>query len=99
LTETAHECLLDIAEYIALDSPARAELFIEEMLDALMKTLSVFPLAVKVYEEIEAKYEIRRLPYKKYIIFYTIRKDVVEVLFIYNAAQNIEHILASFDFQ
>jgi len=30
LTETADQCLLNIAEYIALDSAVRAETFIED---------------------------------------------------------------------
>ncbi|MCX7101687.1 MAG: hypothetical protein NTX38_09420 [Methylobacter sp.] len=45
LTETANECLLNIAEFITLDSPDRAETFIEEIIASLTGTLSVFPLA------------------------------------------------------
>ena len=66
-TETANEGLLNIAEYIALDNPVRAETFIEEIIASLNKTLSVFPLAGKVYEEMEAKIEVRSLPYKNYV--------------------------------
>lgn len=97
LTETANECLLSIAEYIALDSPVRAETFIEEIVESLSETLSVFPLAGKVYEEMEAKIEIRSLPYKNYVSFYRVRNDVVEILFIFNSAQNIKNILASME--
>lgn len=42
----------------------RAETFIEEIIESLNKTLSVFPLAGKVYEEMEAKVEVRSLPYE-----------------------------------
>ncbi len=98
LTETANECLLNIAEYIALDSPARAETFIEDIVKSLTKTLSVFPLTGKVYEEIEAKIEIRSLPYKNYVSFYRLRNDVVEVLFIFNSAQNIKNILTALEY-
>lgn len=94
-TETADECLLNIASYIALDSPVRAEIFIEELVESLTQTLSVFPLAGKVYEEIEIKPEVRSLPYKNYICFYRVRGNVVEVLFIFNAAQNIKDILSA----
>ena len=93
-TETADECLLNIAAFIALDNPVRAETFIEELVGSLIQTLSVFPLAGKVYEEIQVKTEVRSLPYKNYISFYTLRDDVVEVLFIFNAAQNIKDILS-----
>jgi plasmid stabilization system protein ParE len=71
----------------------RAETFIEEIIASLNKTLSVFPLAGKVYEEMEAKIEVRRLPYKNYVIFYRVTNDVVEILFIFNSAQNIKNIL------
>ena len=94
-TETADECLLNIASYIALDSPVRAEAFIEELVESLIQTLSVFPLAGKVYEEIEVKSEVRSLPYKNYISFYRVKGNVVEVLFIFNAAQNIKEILST----
>ncbi|HEY8036739.1 MAG TPA: type II toxin-antitoxin system RelE/ParE family toxin [Methylobacter sp.] len=98
LTETANKGLLNIAEYIALDNPVRAETFIEEILESLSQTLSVFPLAGKVYEEIETKIEIRSLPYKNYISFYRVRNDVVEILYIFNSAQNIKNILSSIEY-
>ena len=94
-TETADECLLNIASYIALDSPFRAETFIEQLVESLIQTLSVFPFAGKVYQEIEVKTEVRSLPYKNYISFYQVRGNVVEVLFIFNAAQNIKEILST----
>jgi len=96
-TETANECLLNIAEYIALDSPVRAESFIREIIESLSKTLSVFPLAGTVYEEIETKSEIRKLAYKNYISFYRVNNDVIEILYVFNSAQNVKAILDSLD--
>lgn len=93
LTDTANECLFNIAKYIALDSPMRAEKFIEDLVESLLKTLSIFPLAGKVYEDIETNVEIRRLVYQKYVSFYRVRNDSVEILFIFNSAQNIKAIL------
>lgn len=95
LTETANECLLSIAEYIALENPVLAETFIEEIVGSLSKTLSIFPLAGKVYEEMEAKIQVRSLPYQNYVSFYRVRKNTVEILFIFNSAQNIKNILTS----
>jgi plasmid stabilization system protein ParE len=87
LTETADECLLNIAEYIALDNPVRAETFIEEIVESLSNTLSIFPLESKVYEEMEVKIEARSLPYKNYVSFHRVRNNVAEILFIFNSAQ------------
>jgi plasmid stabilization system protein ParE len=87
LTETADECLLNIAEYIALDNPVRAETFIEEIVESLSNTLSIFPLTSKVYEEMEVKIEARSLPYKNYVSFYRVRNNVAEILFIFNSVQ------------
>ncbi|MGZ8172066.1 MULTISPECIES: type II toxin-antitoxin system RelE/ParE family toxin [Methylobacter] len=96
LTETANECLLNIAEYIALDNSVRAETFIEEIIESLSKTLSIFPLVGRVYEEMEVKTEARSLHYKNYVSFYRVRNDVVEILFIFNSAQNIKNILTAY---
>lgn len=98
MTDIAEECLLDISEYIGLDNPTRAETFIREMVESFTKTLSVFPLAGKVYEELETKMEIRSLAYKKYVCFYWVKNDAVEILSILNSAQNIKNILSSIGF-
>jgi plasmid stabilization system protein ParE len=98
MTDIAEECLLDISEYIALDNPTRAETFIREMVKSFTNTLSVFPLAGKVYEELETKMEIRSLAYKKYVCFYWVNNDVVEILSILNSAQNIKNVLNSIGF-
>jgi plasmid stabilization system protein ParE len=95
LTETASECLLNIAECLALDHPIRAESFFEETVGYLRKTLSTLPLTGKVYEEMEAKIQVRSLPFQNYVIFYRLRGDAAEVLFIFNSAHNIKNILTS----
>jgi plasmid stabilization system protein ParE len=45
LTTQAQESLLDISEYISLDSPERADIFIRELLESVKKILSIFPLS------------------------------------------------------
>jgi len=95
ITPYAKNCLLDIFEYIALDNLGRAETFIDEMVESLSNTLSIFPLAGKVYEGLETKMEIRSLAYKKYVCFYWVKNDAVEILFVLNSAQNIQNLLSS----
>lgn len=43
ISETADECLFNIACYIALDNPVRSETFVDEMVESFRKILSVFP--------------------------------------------------------
>lgn len=91
-TETADECLLNIAEYIALDSPARADDFIEELAKSITNTLSIFPFSGTV-QFFENEIEIRRVPYKKYVCFYRVlEKKSVEILYIFNSAQNTKNL-------
>jgi plasmid stabilization system protein ParE len=56
--------------------------------------LSVFPFSGKLYEELNINIEIRSLTYEKYIAFYIVRNNIVEILFILNSAQNIKSILS-----
>lgn len=93
ITETASECLFNIAYYIALDNPVRAETFIDEMVASLSKTLSIFPLSGKVYTDVSFDFEIRSLVYKNYVAFYRVINETVEILYVFNAAQNIIGIL------
>ena len=95
ISETADECLFNIAYYIALDNPVRSETFVDEMVESLSKTLSVFPLAGKVYSDMNFNFEMRSLAYKNYVCFYKVTGDVVEILFIFNSAQNIKNILTA----
>lgn len=95
ITTSAKNCLLDIFEYIALDSLDRAETFIDEMVESLSNTLSIFPLAGKIYNDAYFDFELRSLAYKKYVCFYRLKNDTVEILFVFNSAQNIQNLLGS----
>lgn len=94
ITPSAKNNLLDIFEYIALDSLSRAENFIDQMVESLSKTLSIFPLAGKVYNDVTFNFELRSLAYKNYVAFYKVTNDTVEILFIFNSAQNIQGLLS-----
>jgi len=94
--DPAEEGLLEIAEYIALDNPARAISFIDELTGSLKKTLSVFPYSGKAYLDIKAD-DIRVFPYGNYVGYYRVKEDelLVEVLFIFNAKQEVSELLQS----
>ena len=92
---TAREGLLEIGEYIALDSPARAVTFINEITDSLQKTLSLFPFSGKVAEDLELNEKIRILPHGNYIAYYRVieNKQLVEVLYVFNASRDIQSLM------
>ncbi len=92
---TAKEGLLEIGEYIALDNPARAISFIDEITSSLKKNLSIFPYSGRVAENLDLNEEIRTTSYRDYNIYYRALDDeqVVEVLFIFNASRYIEALI------
>lgn len=93
---TAKEGLLEIAEYIALDNPTRAISFIDELTSALKNSLSIFPYAGRVAENLNLDEEIRTTSHGNYNSYYRILDDaqVVEVLFIFNASRDIEALIS-----
>lgn len=92
---TAREGLLEIGEYIALDNPARAITFIDEITDSLQKNLSIFPYSGKVADDIEADQEIRMWSHGNYISYYRVveEKQLVEVLYVFNASRDMQALI------
>ena len=84
--------LLDIAEYIALDNSHNAIAFINELESAVTTTLSIIPYAGKITQTTNLNAEIRMIPYKNYNAYYQILESnaTIEILFIFNANQNID---------
>lgn len=96
-TNTAEEGLLDIISYIAADNPVRAVSFVDEIIDSLQKTLSVFPYAGKVAENLEVDQEIRIWPYASYNNYYRVveKEKLVEVLFVFHASRDIRTLITN----
>lgn len=84
---------LEISDYIALDNPVRAGSFIKELTTSLRKTLSLFPYSGKVSEELDLGEEIRIWLYSYYRVLDG--KQVVEVLFIFNASRDVGSLITS----
>jgi plasmid stabilization system protein ParE len=90
-TPLSIEDMVEIARYIALDSPARADSFVMELhtaCAALADLPRAFPLVPR-YE----RSNIRRRPYGNYLIFYRIRQEEVEIIRIISAARDYESLL------
>jgi len=77
----AEQELEDIAYYIALDSPQRAQSFIESLVSSFINTLSVLPEGGVIH-----KGDIRKISYKHYTAFYIVKRaeKQVDILHIVN---------------
>jgi len=85
LTEEAENDLVDIIEYIALDSPERAKAYTVELLTKAENTISLFPLSSPFHSK---EFNIRRFSYQKYNIYYQYieSEQKVYLLHILNSA-------------
>lgn len=94
---TAKEGLLEIAEYIAIDNPAKAIDFIDEMMESLINTLSIFPYGGRVVDHLDLNEEIRMSAYRSYNSYYRIMENQkrVDILFIFNGSRDIENLINS----
>ncbi|WP_024880939.1 type II toxin-antitoxin system RelE/ParE family toxin [Methylosinus sp. LW3] len=83
--------LLQIGDFIAHDSPARAFTFVEE-LEARCRALPATPLAYPLLAGREAS-GIRRLVHGNYLIFYQVLDEAVVVLHVLWGARDYEPLL------
>lgn len=88
LAEAAKADLIEIAEYIRPDNPARAASFVDELLDRC-DALGDAPLAYPLVPRYE-RHGIRRAVHRDYLIFYRVREDRVEVIHILHGARDYE---------
>ncbi len=83
--------LNEIGLFIAEDNPGRAETFVLELRHACEK-LTQAPFAsplVPRHEDIG----IRRRPFRRYLIFYTVEKDAIMIVRILHGARDYAAIL------
>jgi toxin ParE1/3/4 len=93
LTETAIADLVAIGGHIATYNPQRAKTFVAE-LESRCLELGDMPKAFALVPGREHT-GMRRRPCGKYLIFYRIAADAVEVLRVLHGAQDYETILFS----
>ena len=91
----AQNDLINIINYIAdtLKAP-KAAMDLIDTLDNSISKLTQFPYSGRVYKPVkpfEAEYRV--LPVKKYLVFYMVTEDEVEIHRIIYAKMNIEKIL------
>jgi addiction module RelE/StbE family toxin len=89
ITESAYADLNDIEEYIALDSPRYARLWVEKIL-AQIEQLYVFPLSGKVVDEFQME-SVRELVFRGYRIVYNVPSpERIEIVRVINGAKQLK---------
>jgi plasmid stabilization system protein ParE len=91
ITPPAKADLFHIGDWIERDSPGRAITFVEELYDACLRLGELpfaFPLLIGHEES-----GIRRYPYGRYLIFYSILEERIEVLHVLHSARDYVRIL------
>jgi plasmid stabilization system protein ParE len=79
--------LVEIGDYIGLDSPARADLFIDDLTLFIENTLSLFPYSIA--PKFPHFPTVRIIPFHRYNIYYQVFEETlsVEILHIFNSAK------------
>jgi plasmid stabilization system protein ParE len=73
--------LVEIEEFISRDSPSRARSFVDQIIERA-ESLPARPRIGRVVPEVSNP-NIRELIFKKHRIVYRVRKDVVEILTVF----------------
>ncbi len=91
LSHAAEADLEQIGDYIARDNPSRAVSFIQDIVDRC-RHLAEMPEAFPLVPRYEA-HGIRRFVHGRYLIFYRVKRDEVQILHVLNGAQDFERLL------
>ena len=91
ISDEAEADLEYIGDYIARNNALRAETFVVELVEACVG-LAEFPKRFALVPRYEDR-GVRRRPHGRYLIFYKLEADRLDVLRILNAAQDYERIL------
>ena len=90
-TESALSDLDEIAEYIAQDHPNSAASFVKELL-AVCERLTLAPMGYIAIGNANGRV-IRMRPHKRYLIFYTVTDETVEVVHVLHGSRDYARIL------
>lgn len=91
VTQAAREELEAIGNFIAEDNPLRADSFVTELLErcaSLALHASRYPVATQWRGR-----ELRRCPFGRYLIFYSVVDDVLEINHIVHSARDYMRLL------
>jgi addiction module RelE/StbE family toxin len=88
----AQDDLLGIYDYIAQDSPTRAESFVDR-LDKAIVNLETQPLLGRTPRHDQLReYGYRVLIVESYLVFYIIRNKTIEIHRVVHGSRNLDHL-------
>lgn len=87
----ARDDLHGIGDYIVAQNSTRAAAFVHELATAC-ESLAEWPLRFPLIPLPENK-ELRRRPYKGYLIIFRVRKETVEIVRIFHGSRDYERVL------
>ena len=89
----AQDDLINIYDWIAKDSPARASSLVEKV-DKRIGALAQSPFLGRVPRHPRLQeYEYRTLILDSYLVFYKIRNQVIEIHRVVHASRNLDHLI------
>ena len=91
-TRAAERDLEPIGDYISEGDPKRAANFVGALIERCT-LIADFPLAFSLVPRFESK-GVRRRSYARYLIFYRIRSERVEILRIVHSARDYDKLLS-----
>lgn len=84
-----------IGDYISRDSPKIAQIFVNRILDNVMR-LEAFPLSGRVVPEISQE-NIREIVFRNYRIVYIMDDEVIHILTIFHASKLLQDFKQNFN--
>ena len=93
--ESAQKDLEGIFKYISstLDNPFAAVKIINDLYDSI-KNLSLFPYSCPLIEDEKVKDKtLRKLVVKKYIVFYRILGNEIQILYVFSSSRDYTNLI------
>ena len=90
LLNSAEDDLAEIWRFIARDNPEAASRFVRRLREVCGTTLASNPYVGRPSDELSQG--MRRFAYQRYLIFYRLIDDGVEVVHVYQGSRDIESL-------
>ena len=90
-TKQAINDLEAIGDFIARDSSAIAQVFVDRIINSIVR-LEAFPLSGRVVPEV-GRESIREVIFRNYRIVYSLENDIIHILTIFHASKALTNLI------